>query len=227
MTTQTLTSLTGKELMKKLMAGERDFSNTRIAPGDAMLALDPDYPALLSYLRGQDLRTTPIKAEHVDWRSFNAPGMFLEFSLLAGSDFSGAILTDASMRRVDCTGVNFRGANLSRAAFTAARLPEADFSGATATDCDFYESNLAGAKFRNCNLSRSYVIRTSLKDVDVVGANFGDACFYRLDLRGANGLDQALELGTAKLYRTIMTAKEQAIMAKAAEQRPSVDLRAE
>lgn len=227
MATSSLTQVTGKELIQRLLAGEREFSRTRIAPEAGALDKEAAYPSLLAYLRGQDLRAEPIKAAGVDWRGLRAPGLFFEFASLLGSNLSGAVLTDASFRRIDAVGASFKGANLSKATFVAARLGEADFTNAVMQDADFYEANLAAARFTGADLTRSFVIRTALKDVDLTGANLSEVFLYRADLRGATGLDKTKDLGTAKFYRTIITAKEQAAILGGFHDRPSFDVRDE
>jgi len=226
MTTTAMTQITAKELIQKLMAGERDVSNTRL-PADTALDKDDSYAALLTYLKAEDLRANPIKADHVEWRGIKAPGLFIEFASLLGSDLSGAVITDGSFRRIDGVGINFKGANLSRSTFVAARLGEADLTDAILQDADFYESNQAGASYRNADLTRSFIIRTALKDADLTGANLAGVNLYRCDLRGVKGLETTKDLGTASFYRTIITAKEQAAITAAFHARPSFDLRTE
>ena len=226
MATSAMIQLTAKELIEKLLSGERDMSNTQL-PAETALDQEDSYDALLAYLKGEDLRANPMKADHVSWRGLKAAGMFFEFASLQGSDLSGAVITDGSFRRIDGVGATFRGANLSRSTFVAARLGDVDFSDAILQDADFYESNQPGARYRNADLTRSFIIRTALKDADLTGANFAGVNLYRCDLRGAMGLETVKDLGTATFYRTITTAKEQAVIVNAFHVRPSFDMRAE
>ena len=85
---ETLTPVSLGELVKRLMAGERDFSATRIPADDNSLETQEGFAELNRYLQEQDLRAEPILAERADWSGLKARGAFLAFSKLAGINLS-------------------------------------------------------------------------------------------------------------------------------------------
>ncbi len=227
MMTNVLTEITANELLRRLLAGERDFASTRINAGQGDLAADPEFAALDEYLRGQDLRETPIVANGVDWRALRAPGLFFMGARLAGADFRGADLRDAEFRRADLSGAKFEGANVSGTNFIGARLMEADFSGATMIGTDLYEANISGGRLTDADLTGAFMLRLNLGSADLSGAKLTGVTFYRSDLRGAVGLDAVRDLGTCQFKHTIVTAHEQTIIEAALAALPRYDLRAE
>ena len=71
----TLTLLSAKDFARRIMAGERDFANTRIPQEQGALDSIEGYQELLTYLATQDMRATPFNAEGSDWRGMKARGM--------------------------------------------------------------------------------------------------------------------------------------------------------
>src|SRR5687768_2097054 len=126
------TVISAAELVKKLMAGERDFSNTRIPADKGDLTATDGFEEMNKFLRGlTDLRENPIQANNVDWSGIKARGLHFLGAKMAGANLQGADLRDATIMRADVSGGNFRGANVSGTVFIGARLMEADFTGAT------------------------------------------------------------------------------------------------
>src|SRR3970282_1433856 len=103
MTTQT--KITPADFVNRVLAGERDFSNTKIE-GD-FTAVD-SYEEMNSFLAGlTDLRENPILLNGIDWSGVKAPGIYLLGAKMAGANFAGSDLHDADMRRSGLTGANF------------------------------------------------------------------------------------------------------------------------
>ena len=224
---ETLTHVSLEELVKRLMAGERDFSATRIAPDDNSLETQEGFADLNRYLQEQDLRAEPILAERADWSGLKARGAFLGFSKLAGINLAGADLRGAEFRRSDFTDADLRGANLDGAFFVGCRTQGADLSGSSLRGADFYEASLVGAKLAGCDLTRAFLLRLSLKDADLTGADVTGADMYRCDLRAAIGLDTVAGLGTVALHQTIVTPAERAIVEAALQASDRYDIRDE
>jgi uncharacterized protein YjbI with pentapeptide repeats len=215
----------GRELIRRILAGERDFSGTRLRPEEANLAALEGYQELLAYLQTQDLRAAPLVAERVDWRFLSAPGLVCQAARLAGADLSGAVLRGADLRRADLTGACLRDADLTHALLTHQRLQEADLSGARLAGADLYEANLTGAVLRNADLTGARVIRLTLQGADLTGARLTNVDFYRADLRGVVGLEAAHDLATVRLYQTIVTPRERELIEAAFRAQPWFDVR--
>lgn len=223
--TDALTLIGGRELIRRILAGERDFSGTRLRPEEANLAALEGYQELLAYLRAQDLRTTPLSAERADWRFLGAPGLFCQAARLAGADLSGAVLRGADLRRADLTGARLRDADLTHALLTHQRLHGADLTGARLNGADLYEANLTDAVLRNADLTGARVIRLTLQGADLTGARLTNADLYRADLRGVRGLEATHDLATVRLYQTIVTARERGLIEAALRAQPWFDVR--
>ena len=220
----TLTKISPKDLVKRIMDGERDFSSTRLS---GSLDDEAGYASLDSYLREQDLRAGSLTAAGSDWSGLRARGLFFPFSNLAGINLSGADLRGADFRRTDFTEANLAGVDLSGATVIGCRFQGANLAGATLRATDFYEASLAGAKLPGADLTRAFLLRLALKGADLSGAVLTSAVMYRTDLRGVVGLDTVIDLGTVTFHQTIVTAAEQAIIDAAVGEMPLFDVRGE
>lgn len=188
---QATKAITVDELVKGILAGERDFSATRLAPGSDITG-HSGFAELSAHLRRHNWRETPVVAENADWRAVRGAGMLLQ----------GARLNGADLRDADLSGVDLRNS----------RVQGADLSGARLRSADLYEANFTGARLQGADLSGALLVRAPLKDADVTGAVFTRALFYRVDVRGAKGLDSAIDLGTGQFHRTIVTEREAALL---------------
>jgi uncharacterized protein YjbI with pentapeptide repeats len=222
-----LQELAGQEFIRRVLAGERDFAATRLTLRMGPLDEEDGYAELVSYLRQQDLRASPINAELSDWHGLQAPGLFLQSGRFAGANLSAADLRGADLRRSDFTGTTFEEANLSDAELTHSRFIDANLSGALMRNADLYEANLTGAILRNADLSGAFLLRLSLQRADVSDASFLGTELYRVDLRGVIGLDKARDLGRARFHRVIVTAREREIIVAALRELPLFELREE
>ena len=225
--TTTLTEISAAELVKRVLAGERDFASTRIAPDKGDFTKADGFQELNSYLPTQDLRENPVIATGADWRGVKAAGLFLNAFKAAGINLEGADLRDADFRRSDLSGADLRNADVSGTTFVGCRLMEADFTDATMRAVDLYEANLSKGKLVNADLTRAYTLRLNLGEVDMTNCTMTDANFYRSDLRGAIGLDSVRDLGTCQFKHTAVTKREQDIILAAMEALPRFDLRTE
>lgn len=224
---QALTMLTAHELISQIIAGERDFSATRIPAAAGHLDEDEAYSQLLAYLREQDLRSSPVNAERADWRGLKAQRLFMQWAKLAGADLRGADLRGSDLRRSDFTSATFQGADLSEAELTHARFIDADLSTAILRNADLYEANLTQSNLQEADLSGALLLRLSLERSDMTAATLTGAQLYRVDLRNAIGLDKVRDLARARLHRVIVTQRERDIIQAALRDLPLFDLRNE
>ena len=224
---ETLTAVSRKDLVKRLMDGERDFSSTRLSGDETALVEAEGYSDLIKYLKEQDLRTEPVTAENSDWSGLKAPGLFMQFIKAAGINLSGADLRGADFRRGDFKEADFHEANLTGAFLIVSSFQHANFAGAVLRGADLYEASVAGANLRGADMTRGFLLRLAFKEADVTGSVFTGALLYRADLRGAIGLDKVTDLGTAIFHQTAITAVEAAIIDAAKSDLPQFDVRAE
>jgi uncharacterized protein YjbI with pentapeptide repeats len=222
-----LTRITAAELVKRILAGEREFSNTKMEAGQDISAQD-GFAQMNAFLAGlTDLRENPINASGADWQGIRANGLFFQTCKLAGANLAGADLRDSDFRRSDLSGANLRGANVSGTTFVGCRLMEADFTDAVMRGVDLYEANLSKGKLVNADITRGYTLRLNLGEVDLTGATMTGANLYRSDLRGAIGLDKVRDLGTCQFKHTMVTQREMDIIEAALHSLPLFDLRKE
>ena len=115
-------------------------------------------------------------------------------------DFSGANLSDATLRDADLRGADLSGADLRYATLRDADLRGADLSGATLRDATLRGADLRDADLRGADLSGADLSDATLRGADLSGANLsGDlrgadlsgATLSRADLSGAIGLPPA------------------------------------
>jgi uncharacterized protein YjbI with pentapeptide repeats len=223
-----LTSITARELVQRLLAGERDFTSTRLDPSDRDLTSVTEYSQLNEYLRGlEDLRENPIVCNGVDWAGLRAPGLYFLGARLAGANLSQADLRECDIRRADLQGIRLTGADVSGGTFIGSRMMESDLSNATMKGTDLYEANLSKGVLAGCDLTGAYMLRLNLSGADLTRTKLTGVTFYRSDLRGAIGLDTAQDLATCLFKHTIVTARERDIIEAALAALPRYDLREE
>jgi uncharacterized protein YjbI with pentapeptide repeats len=224
----TLTMISAAELINKILAGERDLSNTKFQPGKADLSAEDGFAELNKYVAGiTDLRENGFTANNIDWAGVRAPGLFLQSVKMPGANLAGADLRGADMRRSDMTGANLTGANLSGIVLNNGRYIGADFSDSDMTGAEFYEANFSKARFLNVNFAVAYTVRANFSEADFTGSELGGANFYRSDLRGAIGLEAAHNLASCAFKATVVTARERDIIEAARSALPLFDLRTE
>jgi uncharacterized protein YjbI with pentapeptide repeats len=220
-----LTELTVDEFVRKVLAGERDFTNTSLAP-DTDLAKNEAYPELVAYLQEQDLRNSPVVADGADWRGLRAPRLMIT-AKLAGANLTGADLRDAEVTRSDLSGASLEGADLRGANLSVSRCMKANLTGARLQRADLYEVNFGDALLRNVDLTGAIALKVALRGTDLTDAIFTDVDLYRADLRGALGLESTVDLGSAHFHHTIVTPREHAIVNGFLQARPLFDIKEE
>lgn len=221
-----LTTISARELIQRILGGDRDFAHTFI-PRDQSLETAEGYGDLLEYLRGQDLRSSPLNAEGAEWQGLKAPQLLLSFSKLSGANLAGADLRGADFRRADLSGADLNGSDLGGATMIGANLQRANLRGARMRETDLYEAGVAGANLQDTDLTRAFLLRLATKEADFTGATLTNVLFYRADLRGAVGLTATRDLGTATFHQTIVTRRELDIIQAAMSERPMFDVREE
>jgi uncharacterized protein YjbI with pentapeptide repeats len=222
--TETLISITGRELIRRILDGERDFSRTRLTPSTS-LHKEEAFQEMNAYLQRQDLRTAPIIAEGADWRGLCAPGLFLQSARLAGADLSGANLSASDLRRALFNDAKLIDANLESAIMIHCRFVQTDLTGANMRGADMYEAKINGAALRNTDLTFAHMPRVAFESGDLTGAAVGGVNFYRADLRRVFGLDSVRDLGRALFHHTAITRNQFAAIQLAMNSMQRFDVR--
>jgi uncharacterized protein YjbI with pentapeptide repeats len=158
---------------------------------DADLA-DPEAGAGKSLrLRGRDLRYA--KLDRTDFSGADLTGAALDGASLVGANLENAALACAepdtvmlSDNRVAARCVSARGADLTRARLTGARLWGIDLTGAKLAEARLDGADLANALLAGASLANAHLDKADLTGgVAAQGANFLNASLQGADLTGA------------------------------------------
>lgn len=178
-----LKKIKAAEFIKKILAGERDFSGIEL-PQETKLNSEQT-KILNAYLKSQDLKSNPIILRgSCLWKFNTIKGIYLPFT-----DFGEASVQYSDLFEADLESANFRKAELEGTDFSYADLSNANFEHARLSEAVFKHSCLRGANF---NLAY------------IIGANF-----KRADLRDAKNLDRALEIEEAYFKQTTVSKKDE------------------
>lgn len=141
-----LKQMQGEEFVKKVLAGERDFSEIKLEEGFDLSGYK-GFQTLQDYLKKQgDLIYNTIIIDNSEFKYIKAKGVYLPC----------------------IKGV---GANLIGADLRLAYLEEADFGNANLGEADFRGADLGNAKLVETNLIRANLKDTYLKGANLKGAN--------------------------------------------------------
>lgn len=195
-----LNVVTGDEFIRKLLAGERDFSG--VALPDFNLAGHYRYNELKEYLRRQDFTNAPVKINNCYMVELFAPGVYLPGLKAEKADLRGANFREADLHGSDLRESYFRRANLAGSDLSGSNLREADLWRAYMGG-----ANLSRANLREANLWLSYLAGSNLEETSFFGANLAEA-----DLRGVKNLGNASNVNTAIFCATKVTPREVKIL---------------
>jgi uncharacterized protein YjbI with pentapeptide repeats len=200
---QEYTQMTGKELISKILSGERDFRGIAL-PDNTHLSRHRNYEQLKNYLN-ETINENPLIFLNSRLINLQAPDL-----KMCRANFKGASLYQANFRKANLNNANFTGVDLYNANFKEASLyqanfREADLYNANFTGANLMESDLIGTDFRQANLNKAKLWATRVK-----GTNF-----EKTNLVGVLNLDKVHYLGFAIFKDTKVTEKEREIIEKA------------
>ncbi len=129
----------------------------------------------LAYLDGADLRGA------------NLSGANLSHANLSGTNLSKANLSEANLIEANLSGARLVEANLSgEAVLTRVNLSGAELMGVDLSDVVLWRAKLSDAKLDDANLSDAVLIEADLSGADLWGAKLSDAKLDDADLSGAD-----------------------------------------
>ncbi|MBU8923066.1 MAG: pentapeptide repeat-containing protein [Bacteroidales bacterium] len=105
-------------------------------------------------------------------------------------------LSESNIRVKELAGINFRGADLTRAILSGADLKGANLEGADLSGADLMEADLQGAWLSGADLGSANMMGADLKKADLTGVNLENAILYRADLKDCECAANALWLQT-------------------------------
>ena len=115
----------GKEFIKKILSGERDFSGIELKEGFDLCG-DDSFDELQEYLKKSDLKRNPINIERSKLRRLDADGLYLPFVQAKGVNLKHAVLMGANLENAQLEMSDLRYARLSRVKLVSANLSNAD-----------------------------------------------------------------------------------------------------
>src|SRR3989344_4647155 len=155
----------GKDFVKKILEGERDFSSIKLEDSFNLSGFK-GFEDLQRYLKKADLRHYPIILNYAELIYIKASGLYLPY-------VNGRKI---NLERANLPRANLREANLERANLPRANLREANFWGA----------NFLGANLEKANLERANLPGANLQEANLREANLREANLQEAILRGAN-----------------------------------------
>ena len=108
---------------------------------------------------------------------------------VVGIDFSGADMTRATLKNSNLNGARFMNAIMRRADLTRCNLSGADLSGADLTDASLASANLSGANLRYASLVGTVLSGANLEGAVLHGADLTLATLNGVRLAGADVSD--------------------------------------
>lgn len=183
--------MTGKEFVRKVLDGEREFVGVRLEEGFNL----SDNKELIRFcnnlkkLTPENRKKESICITNSEFRGLQAGGAYLPYLLgieanLKGANFKGAIFHEA----------NLYGANLTNTKFTQAEIINANLVEANFSSANLSGASIYGSDFRKANFHRT----------NVYGTNFNSVNF-----RDIKNLEHSVNLKYAKFLNTFGLEEEQ------------------
>lgn len=145
-------NITGKEFVKKLLQGEKDFNRITLVGNKDLTEY---VPQLKEFLITAQLEKESISLEKSVLGGIILPNIYLPYFNFSGANMSGACISGANM-----SGANLQGANMS-----PVYMSEVDLSGANLCEVDLSGANMSGANMIRTNLWRANMSEADLRGV--------------------------------------------------------------
>jgi len=184
----------GKEFIKKILSGERDFSGIKLEEGFDLCG-DDSFDELQEYLRKCNLKENPVNIEGSKLRRLDADGLYLPF---------------VQARRVNLKHAALMGANLENAQLEMSDLRYARLSRVKLTN-----ANLRNADLRLADLNLAFLIGTNLTEANFEAADLEYTNMKNANLKGVKNLQWARFLKTVNFQFADITNKEKEIIRQA------------
>lgn len=159
-----LISIKGEEFIKKILSGERDFSNIELEEGFD-LSGNEGFTELQNYLKQADLKENPVRIEGAKLRHLDADNLYLPFLQAKGAILKHAALMGANLENAQLEKSDLRYTKLARAKLTKANLIDADLRLADLNLAVLTYANLVGADFEASDLEYTNMQNANLRGV--------------------------------------------------------------
>lgn len=152
-----LKRMSGKEFVRKILEGERDFRGIGLYEG-SNLSADEKFVEMQIYLQEQDLEVYPVTIEGSIFFYVKAIGLHFPYVKGNKADLRGADLAGAYLKRADLRGADLRGADFEGAYLEGADLKGADLGRAYLERAYLWRADLRGVR----NLSEASCLRDAV-----------------------------------------------------------------
>lgn len=159
-----LISIEGEEFVKKILSGERDFSNIELEEGFD-LSGNEGFTELQNYLKQADLEKNPVRLEGAKLRHLDADGLYLPFLQAKGAILKHAALMGANLEDAQLEKSDLRYTKLARAKLTKTNLIDADLRLADLNLATLISADLTGADFEASGLEYTNMKGANLKGI--------------------------------------------------------------
>ena len=179
----------GKEFVKKILKGERDFSRIELETGFDLVGYE-GFAEMQRIIRNE---------REFDPAAHQQSSLILDSSKLVNLKADGIYLPNARGDKADFRGSSFKKACLEYGEF---------FKG------NFRQTNLEEANLQNASLRCAQFYGACLTAANVSGTNFEMANFEVADIRGIRNLEHAEYIEWASFNSTKVTRTERKILEK-------------
>lgn len=157
--------LKGNEFVRKILAGERDFSHIKLTDLDLSEHQYDTFTELNEYMKSRDFKQEPIILNESELSSVKAGGLWLPYVKANGASFKDGYFPHANFRCGEFPRASFHRTNLE-----GANCEACDFYNAYFKDTDLYQTQLGGARFKFADLAGVRRLRDA---IDLTYAQFG------------------------------------------------------
>lgn len=186
-----LTFMKGEEFVRKILLGERDFSDINLEQ-DFNLCGYEKFEEMQKYLKNTDLEENPVIVENSVFRRLDADELYLPFLRANNTSFKHAAFMGADLKGSQFENTNFRYARLAKA--------------------NMMDSNLKNADLQLADLNLASLINTILTGADFSGADLQYTNMQKADIKGIKNLELARFVETVNFQFADLTEKEKSII---------------
>jgi len=184
----------GKEFIKKILSGERNFSGIELEEGFDLCG-DEGFDELQEYLKKCDFKEGPINIEGSKLRHLDADGLYFPFVRARGVNLKHATLMGANLENAQFENADLRYTRLARVKLASANLKNADL--------------------RLADLNLAFLVGAILTEADFDAADLEFTNMKSADLKGVRNLQWARFLKTVNFQFADITDKEKEIIRQA------------
>lgn len=168
------------DLIRRYRAGERDFSKVSVETASGEMRTWQQ-----GQFKGLDLSGIILRHSSIRWISIYMDGV-----ILRGADLTDVDLGESNFEGADLSHAILRKTRFFQSVFSGANLSGADLTGAALVESRFFGANLSGANLNNARISDLGFVCTDLTEATFKGSRlesvrFEGAKLIQTDFRGA------------------------------------------